>query len=145
MAADLKVKGTWSAIKRSLRNHAAHVEGEFDHYLAEYMWRRRRGHSLDDVFREFLRAITTLYPPMEKDVPSNLPFQTLPWPARSPDLSPVEHVWEQLKRQMLSCHSEHDLELSVQDLWAHLPQDNIRCLINSMAACIAAGGGPTRH
>ncbi|GFU93896.1 mitotic-spindle organizing protein 2A [Trichonephila clavipes] len=31
----------------------------------------RRGHSLDDdVFREFLRAITTLYPPMEKDVPS---------------------------------------------------------------------------
>ncbi|GFU56279.1 DDE_3 domain-containing protein [Trichonephila clavipes] len=28
------------------------------------------------------------------------PFQTLSWPARSPDLSPVEHVWYQLKRQM---------------------------------------------
>ncbi|GFU21091.1 transposable element Tc1 transposase [Trichonephila clavipes] len=27
-------------------------------------------------------------------------FQTLPWPARSPDLFPVEHVWDQLKRQM---------------------------------------------
>ncbi|GFU31039.1 DDE_3 domain-containing protein [Trichonephila clavipes] len=26
-------------------------------------------------------------------------FQALPWPARSPDLSPVEHVWDQLKRQ----------------------------------------------
>ncbi|GFW47709.1 transposable element Tcb1 transposase [Trichonephila clavipes] len=37
-------------------------------------------------------------------------FQTLPWPARSPDLSPVEHVWDQLKRQMPSCHSVHDLE-----------------------------------
>ncbi|GFU62209.1 hypothetical protein TNCV_2474401 [Trichonephila clavipes] len=40
-------------------------------------------------------------------------------------------------------------ELAVQDLWAHLPQDNIRCLINSMpsrvAACIAPGGGPTRY
>ncbi|GFW28419.1 transposable element Tc1 transposase [Trichonephila clavipes] len=73
-------------------------------------------------------------------------FQTLPWPARSPDLSPVEHVWDQLKRQMPSCHSVHDLELSVQDLWAHMPQDNIRCLIspmpNRVAACIAAGGGP---
>ncbi|GFX77221.1 transposable element Tc1 transposase [Trichonephila clavipes] len=45
-------------------------------------------------------------------------FQTLPWPARSPDLSPVEHVWDHLKRQMPSCHSVHDLELAVQDLWA---------------------------
>ncbi|GFX38337.1 transposable element Tcb2 transposase [Trichonephila clavipes] len=76
-------------------------------------------------------------------------FQTLAWPARSPDLSPVEHVWDQLKRQMPSCHSVYDLELAVQDLLAHLPQDNIRCLINSMpdrvAACIAAGDGPTRY
>ncbi|GFU80093.1 DDE_3 domain-containing protein [Trichonephila clavipes] len=27
----------------------------------------------------------------------------------SPDLSPVEHVWDQLKWQMPSCHSVHDL------------------------------------
>ncbi|GFU38224.1 DDE_3 domain-containing protein [Trichonephila clavipes] len=76
-------------------------------------------------------------------------FQTLPWLARSHDWSPVEHLWDQLKQQMPSCHSVHDLELAVQDLWAHLPQDNIRCLINSMpdsvSACIAAGGGPTRY
>ncbi|GFY27779.1 transposable element Tcb2 transposase [Trichonephila clavipes] len=66
-----------------------------------------------------------------------------------PDLSPVQHVWDQLKRQMPSCHSVNDLELAVQDLWAYLPQDNIRCLINSMldrvAASIAAGGDPTRY
>ncbi|GFV34253.1 transposable element Tcb2 transposase [Trichonephila clavipes] len=76
-------------------------------------------------------------------------FQTLPWPVCSPDLSPVEHVWDELKRQVPSCHFVHDLELAVQDLWAHLPQDNIRCLINSMPdrveTCIAAGGGPTRY
>ncbi|GFW60861.1 DDE_3 domain-containing protein [Trichonephila clavipes] len=76
-------------------------------------------------------------------------FLTLPWPAHSPDLSPVEHVWDQLKRQMPSFHSVHDLELAVQDLWAYLPQDNIKYLINSMldrvAACIAAGCGPTRY
>ncbi|GFV59824.1 transposable element Tcb2 transposase [Trichonephila clavipes] len=76
-------------------------------------------------------------------------FQTLPWTTRSPDLSPVLHLWDQLKRQMPSCHSGHDLELAVQDLGAHLPQDNIKCLINSMpdrvAACIAAGCGPTRY
>ncbi|GFX21026.1 transposable element Tcb2 transposase [Trichonephila clavipes] len=76
-------------------------------------------------------------------------FLTFPWPARSPDFPPVEHVWDQLKWQMPSCPSVHDLELAVQDLWALLPQDNIRCLINSMpdrvAACIAAGGGPTSY
>ncbi|GFX18581.1 transposable element Tcb2 transposase [Trichonephila clavipes] len=74
---------------------------------------------------------------------------TLPLPSRSPDLSPVEHVWDHLKRQMPSCHSVHDLELAVQDLWVHLPQDNITCLINSMpdrvAACIATGSDPTRY
>ncbi|GFU70480.1 transposable element Tcb2 transposase [Trichonephila clavipes] len=76
-------------------------------------------------------------------------FQTSPWPVRSPDLSPVEPVLDHLKRQMPSCPSVHDLELAVQDLWAYPPQDNIRCLINSMpdcvAACIAFGGGPTRY
>ncbi|GFV84799.1 transposable element Tcb2 transposase [Trichonephila clavipes] len=60
-----------------------------------------------------------------------------------------EHVWDQLKRQMPSCHSVHDLELAVQDLWAHMPQDNMRCLINSMpdraTACIAAGGSSKRY
>ncbi|GFU30474.1 transposable element Tc1 transposase [Trichonephila clavipes] len=40
-------------------------------------------------------------------------FQTLPWPARSSDLSPVEHVWDQVKRQMPSCHSVHDIESAV--------------------------------
>ncbi|GFU24402.1 transposable element Tcb2 transposase [Trichonephila clavipes] len=76
-------------------------------------------------------------------------FQTLLRPAHSPDLSPVEHVCEQLKRHMPSCHSVHDLELACKDLWVHLLQDNVRCLINSIpdrvAACIAAGGGPTGY
>ncbi|GFY24808.1 DDE_3 domain-containing protein [Trichonephila clavipes] len=76
-------------------------------------------------------------------------FQILPWPVRSLYLSPVDHVWDQLKRQMPSRHSVHGLEWAVQDLWAHLPQDNIRCLIKSMpdrlVACIAAGSGPARY
>ncbi|GFX12154.1 DDE_3 domain-containing protein [Trichonephila clavipes] len=53
---------------------------------------------------------------------------TLPWPNRSPDLYSVVHVWDQLKWHMPSFRSVHDLELAVQDLLAHLPQDNIRCL-----------------
>ena len=66
-----------------------------------------------------------------------------------PDLSPIEHVWDQLKRQMSLCHFARDLEVAVQDLWTRLPQDNKRRLVNSMpdhvVACIAAGDGPTRY
>ncbi|GFX00543.1 transposable element Tcb1 transposase [Trichonephila clavipes] len=40
-------------------------------------------------------------------------FQTLPWLVRTPDLSPVESVWDQLKRQMPSCHSLDVLDLAV--------------------------------
>ncbi|GFY25126.1 DDE_3 domain-containing protein [Trichonephila clavipes] len=76
-------------------------------------------------------------------------FQTLPWLARSLYLSPIEHVWDQQKRQMPLCYSVHDLELAVQDLCTHLPQDSIGCLSNSMpdrvAACIAAEGSSTRY
>ncbi|GFU12969.1 transposable element Tcb2 transposase [Trichonephila clavipes] len=116
---------------------------------------------VDDILRPYVRPFLNGLPgaifqqdnahPHAASVAQDFPrhFQTLPWSARSPDLSPVEHVWDQLKLQMLSCHSVHDLELAVQDLWAQLPQDKIRCLINSMpdcvSACTAAGGGPTRY
>ncbi|GFT10263.1 transposable element Tcb2 transposase [Trichonephila clavipes] len=66
-----------------------------------------------------------------------------------PRFLPCSARGDQLKWQMPSCHPVHDSELAVQDLWAHLPQDNIRCLINSIPdrvpACIAAGGGPTLY
>ncbi|GBM34573.1 hypothetical protein AVEN_171623-1 [Araneus ventricosus] len=64
--------------------------------------------------------------------------QTLPWPAHSPGLSPIEHVWDQLKRQMPLCHSVHGLEVAFQDLWVHLPQDNFRHLIIIMPDRVAA-------
>ncbi|GFX04206.1 mitotic-spindle organizing protein 2A [Trichonephila clavipes] len=62
------IEGTWSAIKRFLRNHTSHAEGMFDHYLADYLWRRSRDHSLsDETFQNFLKAVVTLYPPLGKD------------------------------------------------------------------------------
>ncbi|GFX23091.1 mitotic-spindle organizing protein 2A [Trichonephila clavipes] len=55
------IEGTWSAIKRCLRNHTSHAEGMFDHYLAEYIWRRSRDHSLsDETFKDFLKSVVTL-------------------------------------------------------------------------------------
>ena len=42
----------------------------------------------------------------------------LQWPARSPDLSPTEHLWDHLSRQVRECHDViniSDLERALQD------------------------------
>ena len=45
-----------------------YVAGEFDSYLAEYMWRRLHKHSQkNEVFTLFLKDIVKIYPPTEKD------------------------------------------------------------------------------
>ncbi|GFU74652.1 mitotic-spindle organizing protein 2A [Trichonephila clavipes] len=62
------IEGTWSAIKRNLKGHTAHVEGQFDSYLAEYMWRRSNEHKMIDAnFKDYLQAIARVYPPHESD------------------------------------------------------------------------------
>ncbi|GFX86942.1 mitotic-spindle organizing protein 2A [Trichonephila clavipes] len=62
------IEGTWSAIKRNLKGHTAHVEGQFDSYLAEYMWRRSNEHKMIDAnFKDYLKAIARVYPPHESD------------------------------------------------------------------------------
>ncbi|GFW13383.1 DDE_Tnp_IS1595 domain-containing protein [Trichonephila clavipes] len=61
------IEGTWSAIKRNLKGHTAHVEGQFDSYLAEYMWRRSNEHKMIANFKDYLKAIARVYPPHESD------------------------------------------------------------------------------
>ncbi|GFS84498.1 uncharacterized protein TNCV_4606771 [Trichonephila clavipes] len=66
----------------------------------------------------------------------------LPWPARSPDLSPIEHVWDALGRQLQPSRDTGELTAQMQRLWQDLPQGVISDLIESMprriSTCIAA-------
>ncbi|UYV84535.1 hypothetical protein LAZ67_X002492 [Cordylochernes scorpioides] len=75
--------------------------------------------------------------------------QMLPWPPYSPDLSPIEHVWDIVGRRLHALpqrRSEDELWQMVEREWRLIPQDAIRTLIDSLprrvAACIAVRGYP---
>ncbi|UYV70845.1 Transposase [Cordylochernes scorpioides] len=77
-------------------------------------------------------------------------IQMFPWPPYSPDLSPIEHVWDIIGRRLHALpqpRSEDELWQMVEREWRAIPQDAIRTLIDSLprrvAACIAVRGGPT--
>ncbi|GFW16888.1 transposable element Tcb2 transposase [Trichonephila clavipes] len=52
---------------------------------------------------------------MPQDCPRHI--TTLPWPTRSPDLSPVKHIWDILKQQVGQLTSLVELEPRLQQLW----------------------------
>ena len=78
---------------------------------------------------------------------------TMPWPALYPDLSPIEHLWDAMKRaiRLLDPQPTTVAELTVQikRQWDAIPRRTIKKLIRSMrrrtAACIRAVGGHTRY
>ncbi|GFX84586.1 transposable element Tc1 transposase [Trichonephila clavipes] len=75
--------------------------------------------------------------------------QALPWPAKSPDVSPIEHVWDMMGRQLHLLGNVEDLGRQFEQIWQEVPQQTFRVLYHSMsrrvAACIQARGGSTPY
>ncbi|GFW11227.1 transposable element Tcb2 transposase [Trichonephila clavipes] len=75
-------------------------------------------------------------------------IERMDWPARSPDLNPIEHVWDFLGRHLaartLPPVTIRELRLALQDEWAAMPQQLIDTLILSMGrrceTCLAVRG-----
>ncbi|GBL73930.1 hypothetical protein AVEN_230867-1 [Araneus ventricosus] len=55
------IEGTWSAIKRDL-NGTNHVKGQFDSYMAAYMWKRKNS-TAESRMESLLDMIKEVYPP----------------------------------------------------------------------------------
>ena len=77
----------------------------------------------------------------------------LPWPAYSPDMSPIEPVWDALyqrvrQRVLVPAHIQQ-LRTAIEEVWDNIPQVTINSLINSMGrSCVTlheANCGDTRY
>lgn len=64
----------------------------------------------------------------------NIP--TLPWPAKSPDLSPIENVWAMLVRGVYrdgrQFENVSDLKKAISEEWERLDQNKLAELIGTM-------------
>ncbi|KAG2202608.1 hypothetical protein INT46_006171 [Mucor plumbeus] len=77
----------------------------------------------------------------------------LDWPAQSPDLNPIEHVWHQLKLRLNKYPTRattiSELEEGIEREWYKFTKENCLKYIDSMPrrinAVIRSRGGPTRY
>jgi hypothetical protein len=75
------------------------------------------------------------------------------WPAQSPDLNPIEHLWDHLKRQLNKYPKPpsgcHELWERVAEEWNNIPPETCQGLIESMPrrikAVLSAKGGHTKY
>ena len=123
------------------------------------------GASYCDILRTFLNS-NRLPPPGWRFQQDNAPahrsqivnnflrehaIPLLDWPSKSPDLNPIEHVWDYLGRKVQERSPTDLLNLAgiVSEEWECMPQEFIDNLVNSMrrriGAVIERTGGSTRY
>ncbi|GFX87557.1 transposable element Tcb1 transposase [Trichonephila clavipes] len=73
----------------------------------------------------------------------NHQIELLPWPARSPDLSPIENTWPMVAQRMtqitLPAATPDQLWQRVEVSWTAVPQEHIQSLFESKPRRVAAG------
>lgn len=80
-------------------------------------------------------------------------IMVMQWPSLSPDLNPIEHLWDHLQRELNAVQprptTARQLEQAVRQIWANTPINVINTLVRSMPdrcqAVINANGGHTQY
>lgn len=78
-------------------------------------------------------------------------IRLLEWPSQSPDLNPIEHLWEHLDRQLKDRKpsNQNDLFCKIQEAWKQIKPETLINLVDSMPrrcqAVIDAKGYPTKY
>jgi transposase len=101
---------------------------------------------MDDNARPHRPRAVTAYPQSEA-------VTSVPWPAMSPNLNPIEHIWDMLGRRIQAweppVQNIRQLEAALHREWQQLSQHDIRRLTGGMRrrveAVIQAHGRYTRY
>ena len=78
-------------------------------------------------------------------------IKLLEWVPQSPDINPIEHLWDYLKRELRKSTSSNkeDLKTRIREIWSNIPRNMTNNLVDSiprrLEAVIAARGGPTKY
>src|SRR5690348_1354062 len=82
----------------------------------------------------------------------NKGIESIKWPAQSPDLNPIENIWQQLKTavEKRGPKNKEQLLIVLQEEWEKLrDKKSLRTLVKSMRrrvrAVIEANGMPTKY
>ena len=72
----------------------------------------------------------------------NRQIELLPWPARSPDLSPIENMWSMVAQRLTQITSPaatpDQLWQRVEAAWSAVPQEYMQGIFESMPRHVAA-------
>ncbi|KAI4893334.1 hypothetical protein NFI96_005519 [Prochilodus magdalenae] len=72
-------------------------------------------------------------------------IDTIDWATGSPDLNPIEHLWDimfrSIRRHQVALQTVQELSDALVQIWEEILQDTIRRLVRSIQAC----GGHTNY
>ncbi|KAK0141842.1 Transposable element Tcb1 transposase [Merluccius polli] len=80
-------------------------------------------------------------------------FTVLKWPPQSPDLNPIEHLWDVVEREIRIMDVQptnlQQLRDAIMSIWTKLSEECFQYLVESVPrrikAVLKAKGGPTRY
>ena len=144
----------WAAISNDRKTELVHVPGNLtaqryrDEILQPHLMRvidRQRELFQHNNARPHTARLTRDY--LQQNI-----INMLPWPSKSSDLNPIEHLWDQLDKRV--CQRQpppqtlDQLRQMLQQEWRTISRNNVRTVIDSMPrrcrAVLTARGGHTR-